>query len=327
MAGVVTRALAAAGASLYGAAWEARRSAYARGWFAPRRVAARVVSIGNLTMGGTGKTTLTLHLARLALEHGVRCAVVCRDYRADAEGMSDEAYLYREALERDGRGVVFVGRKKAERAAAAARAGCTLALVDDGFSTWSLERDLDLVLLDAGDPWGGGSLLPAGRLREPRRALQRAEVVVISRLAAGQDPAPLMAEARRVAPAALLAAGRHAPRAVEPLAAEAAAPATRRVRVVTGTGNPASVAATAREAGLEVVALSPYRDHHWFTETEARTEAEAAAREQAAVLVTEKDAVRWRRRAPRVPALVLRVAWEWVSGGAAVERRVLEGAR
>ncbi len=315
--------LASAGASLYGAAWDARRGAYARGWLRPRRVPTRVVSLGNLTVGGTGKTTLTIHLARLARREGIRCAVVCRDYRPDPAGMSDEAYLYRQELAGSGEDAVFVGPRKAERAAAAGKAGFALVLVDDGFSTWSLERDLDVVLLDARDLWGGGALLPSGRLREPRRALQRAEVVVVSRLAPGEDPAPLLAEVRAYAPAARLAAGRHALREVAPLFPAQLPPATRRVRVVTGTGNPQSVATTAREAGLEVVALSPYRDHHWFTAREARRELEQARREGAAVLLTAKDAVRWRLPADPTPVLVLRVSWEWVTGGETVERLVL----
>ena len=318
--------LASVGASLYGAAWDARRGAYARGWLRPREVPARVVSIGNLTVGGTGKTTLTIHLARLAQRQGIRCAVVCRDYQPDASGLSDEAYLYRQELAGGG-DEVFVGRRKAERAAAAARAGFGLVLVDDGFSTWSLERDLDVVLLDARDLWGGGALLPAGRLREPRRALQRAEVVVVSRLAPGEDPGPMLAEVGAVAPAARLAAARHAPREVTPLHPSHAPPATRRVRVVTGTGNPESVAASAREAGLEVVALSAYRDHHWFSTREARGELEQARRAGAAVLLTAKDAVRWRQPADPTPVLILKVTWEWVTGGAAVERLVLGDCR
>jgi tetraacyldisaccharide 4'-kinase len=280
-----------------------------------------VVSVGNLTVGGTGKTTLVIHLAGEARRRGLRCAVVCRDYRADSEGMSDEAYLYRE-LVGDG-ATVYVGRRKAERAAAAAAAGHPLVLVDDGFSTWSLERDLDLVLLDARDLWGGGALLPAGRLREPRRALQRAEAVVISRLAPGEDPARLLAEVREAAPAARLAAGRHAPRELAPVLPAHPPEPTRRVRVVTGTGNPESVAVTAREAGLDVVGLSAYRDHHWFSAREARHEHQRARREGAAVLLTAKDAVRWRRLEEPVPALVLGVAWEWVAGGEEIERLVL----
>ena len=93
--------------------------------------------------------------------------------------------------------------------------------------------------------------------------------------------------------------------------------------VVTGTGNPQAVAATAREAGLEVVSLSAYRDHHWFSEGEARRELDAARREDAALLLTAKDAVRWRRRSHATPVVVLRVIWEWVRGGDAVERLVL----
>ncbi len=327
MAGGLRGRLAAAGAALYGAAWEARRGVYARGWLRPRRVPARVVSLGNLTVGGTGKTTLALHLAALARARGVRCAVVCRDYRPDRDGLSDEAHLYRRALGGDAGGPVFVGPRKRAGAAAAAAAGYRLVLVDDGFSTWSLERDLDVVLLDAGDPWGGGRLLPAGRLREPRRALQRAEVVVVTRLAPGQDPAPLLAEARAYAPAATLAAGRHAVRGVSPLDPDAPPPAGERVRVVTGTGNPRAVVASAREAGLEVTALAAYRDHHWFRAAEARHELAAARREGASVLLTEKDAVRWPATGDPAPVRVLRVAWTWVLGGEAVERRVLgEGA-
>jgi tetraacyldisaccharide 4'-kinase len=317
--------LAGAGATLYGVAWEARRAAYARGWLRPRRVAARVISIGNLTVGGTGKTTLTLHLTRRAIACGIRCAVVCRAYHADRSGMSDEAYLYREALTGEAGARLFVGARKREQAAAAAAAGFGTVLVDDGFSSWSLERDLDVVLLDAQDPWGGGALLPAGRLREPRRALQRAAVVVVSRLGPGEDPEIALREVARYAPAALLAAGRHRVRDLVPLHAEDRLPASRRVRVVTGTGNPEAVTATAREAGLEVVSSSSFRDHHWFSEGEMRRELDLARRDHAAVLLTAKDAVRWRRPADATPVMVLRVVWEWVRGGDEVEQLVLGG--
>jgi len=323
----VLGALAGAGAALYGAGWEARRRAYARGWLSPRRVAARVISIGNLTVGGTGKTTLTLHLARQSIARGLRYAVVCRDYRADRSGLSDEARLFREALDAPGDERVFVGSRKRDQAAAAAAAGFGTVLVDDGFSTWSLERDLDVVLLDARDLWGGQALLPAGRLREPRRALQRAGVVVVSRLAAGEAPGPLLAEVAAYAPGALLAAGRHRVQGVVPLDPSAPPPASRRVRVVTGTGHPRAVAETAREAGFEVATLSAYRDHHWFSAGEVRRELAAARAQDAVVLLTSKDAVRWRVHGQAGGALELRVDWEWVCGGDEVERRVFGEGR
>src|SRR6185295_11280718 len=115
--------------------------------------------------------------------------------------------------------------------------------------------DLDLVLLDARDPWGGERLLPLGRLREPRRALQRAGVVVVTRLAANDDPD--------------------------------------------------AVARTAAEAGLEVVGLSAYRDHHWFRADEVARERRLAERERAALLLTAKDAVRWPSGPAAVPEGVL----------------------
>ncbi len=307
-------------AALYGWAWEQRRERYARGAARQESVPARVVSLGNLTVGGTGKTTLALALAAAARARGVDVAVACRRYHPGPQGHGDEELLYRAAL---GEARTFAGRRKLELARAAAAAGAKLVLVDDGFSHWPLARDLDVVLLDASDLWGGGALLPAGRLREPRRALQRAQVLVLSRLEAGRDPAPLFAEVRPFAPAALLAAGRHRLTGVldpEGRPVRVAGP----VHVVTATGNPDAVARSAAEAGFGPVTLRAYRDHHWFSRAEAAREAEAAG--GATLLVTPKDAVRWPADAPRRPH-VLGVEWAWVAGGEAVERRVFgEGA-
>lgn len=314
----MTDLLRAAGAALYGAAWEARRRAYAAGLRTPRRVAARVVSVGNLTVGGTGKTTLVLHLAAAARARGLEPAVVCRRYRPGPAGEGDEERMFRAAL---GAGAVYAGASKRDLAAAAARAGRRLVLVDDGFSHWGLERDLDVVLLDARDPWEEGRLLPAGRLREPLRALQRAGVVVVTRLAPGEDAAPWLARAGRHAPAARLAAGRHAPDGVRWLAG-GEVPAGARAWVLTATGNPAAVEATAREAGLAVVGRSTFRDHHWFSAGEARAARARAARAGAALVVTAKDAVRWPAAAGVEGVAVLAVRWAWVAGGEAAERAV-----
>jgi tetraacyldisaccharide 4'-kinase len=289
-------------------------------------VSARVISIGNLTVGGTGKTTLTLHLALAGRARGHRVAVVCRNYRPPRRGtLGDEARLYRARL---GAECVFAGDRKWRAAEAAAAAGCGHVLVDDGFSHWPLERDLDVVLLDARDPWGGGFLLPRGSLREPRRALQRADVVIVTRLAPDEDPAPCLERVRPYAPAARLAAGRHEVVGARALfgAAEVAPP--RRVWIVTATGNPEAVATSAREAGFEVAGLSAYRDHHWFSEAEQRREARRAAEASAAPMITAKDSVRWGLRIDGEEGLplVLEVGWRWRHGGEAVESMVWGGA-
>jgi tetraacyldisaccharide 4'-kinase len=316
VAGRVSAALLEAGARAYGAAWEARRNAYAQGLLRPKRAACRVVSVGNLTTGGTGKTTLTLHLAQLALARGIETVVIGRRYRPGPEGRGDEELLYRQIL---GATRVLAGRSKRDLAVAAA-SRVSLALIDDGFSHWGLARDVDLVLLDAREPWGGGRLLPAGRLREPLRALQRAQAVILSRLAPGADPQALFDEVRSYAPAAQLAAGRHRVRGVRGLDGAARA-AGGRAHVVTATGNPGAVSATATEAGYEVVALSAYRDHHWFTPSEARVERTRAATSGATLLLTAKDAVRWPERDPDVA--VLEIEWAWVANGERIERLVL----
>ncbi len=312
-------ALLKGAAAAYGAAWELRRVFYARGWRRPERVAARVVSIGNLTVGGTGKTTLALHLGRMLADRGAGFAIVCRRYRPGPAGHGDEELMFAQTF---GAARVYAGSVKRDLARRAAADGHAVVLVDDGFSHWQLERDVNLVLLDAQDPWGGGHLLPAGRLREPRRALQRADAVIVSRVARESDAAALIAAGLRYAPAARGAAGRHRVTGVRSRAGMEAERGAR-VWIVTATGNPMAVECSAREAGLEVAGVSRYRDHHWFSVGEVRAERSRAAAAGARVLVTSKDGVRWPLADAEV--LTLEVAWEWLVGGAAIEASI-EGA-
>lgn len=322
MAGLVNDLLLRPASRLYGAAWEMRRRAYAAGLAVPHRLPARVVSIGNLTVGGTGKTTLTLWLAAEALRRGIDAAVVCRRYLPGPGGRGDEELLLARAL---GEARVHAGRTKWKLAAQAAARGRRLILVDDAFSHWRLDRDVDIVLLDAADPWGGGRFLPAGRLREPHRALQRAGAVVVTRLERPEDLTSLSAEIRRYAPGALLAGGRHRVVGVRPHGAGAVASPTGAgpARIVTATGRPTAVARSAEEAGFSPVRVSAYRDHHWFSAAEARRELSAARREDASLVLTAKDAVRWPLGGGDERVVVLEVEWEWVAGATEVESLAL----
>ena len=315
MAGM-SGAAARAAARVFALAWEARRGAYARGWRAPERAGARVASIGNLSVGGAGKTTLALHRASRARARGVDAAIVCRRYRPGPDGEGDEERLFRAAV---GPTRCFAGASKLALAREAAASGAALVLVDDGFQHWALAREADVVLLDRTDLFGGGALLPAGRLREPLRALQRATAAIVTRLGPREDPAPWLERVRPYAPAALLAAARHAVAGVRDLDG---APHSGRgpAHVVTATGNPGAVVESAREAGFSPVTSAAYRDHHWFTRAEA--EREAARAGAGALLVTAKDAVRWPAAARAARPLVLEVGWEWVAGGDAVEAQV-----
>lgn len=322
MARPLTGPLGTLGEALMRAVWDARRGAYARGWRRPERVGARVVSLGNLTVGGAGKTTLALHLAGRARAAGHDLAIVCRRYRPGPDGEGDEERLFRAAL---GAECVFAGRRKLHLARAAVAAGFRTILVDDGFSHWPLARDLDVVLVDASDPWGGGRMLPAGLLREPLRALQRAHAVVLTRVPADADVSPALESIARVAPAAVLAAGRHEPDGV--VTHEGATWTARgAAHVVTATGNPAAVVASAREVGFEPVSCSSYRDHHWFTDSEVARERATAQARGATLVLTAKDAVRWRPAESTGRAeVVLRVRWRWLSGGDTIERWAIHG--
>jgi tetraacyldisaccharide 4'-kinase len=301
-----------------GAVWQGRRKLYELGLRTPERVGARVVSIGNLTVGGAGKTTLTLHLARCARERGIDVAVVARRYRPGPGGRGDEELLYAQAL---GEACVHAGDSKRALARAAAAAGAGLILVDDGFSHWGLERDLDVVLLDRNDLWGGGRLLPAGRLREPVTAIQRAAVVVVTRLRRDEDPEPLLDPVRRRAPAAVVAAARHEIASVRWLDGGECAERGTGV-VVSATGNPEAVRASAAEAGFEPLTLARFRDHHWFTAAEARRWHARARARGGRVILSPKDAVRWPEGAPRDHVVVLEPRWAWVRNGDAAEALV-----
>ncbi|MBI4878532.1 MAG: tetraacyldisaccharide 4'-kinase, partial [Planctomycetes bacterium] len=168
--------LAALASLPYGLAVRLRNRAYDAGLLRARCAAAVVVSVGNLSVGGTGKTPLVAMLARAARAAGRTPAILLRGYRRGARraAESDEAALHARLAQ----GVLVVADpdrvRGAERALAA---GADLLILDDGFQHRRLKRDLDLVLADARDPFAGGRLLPRGLLREPLSSLARAHAL------------------------------------------------------------------------------------------------------------------------------------------------------
>ena len=184
-----------AGAALYQVGARGRRGLYQRGWLKSQRLPAPVISVGNLTVGGTGKTPLTAYLARFFQGHKLRVAILSRGYggrRTEVTCLSDgkhlcyqppevgeEAYLLARSLP----GVpVYTGPCRYTAGMAAWRDHRPdLFLLDDGFQHFQLARDLDIVLLDAGRPFGNGQLLPAGPLREPRSTLAEADIFLLTR--------------------------------------------------------------------------------------------------------------------------------------------------
>jgi tetraacyldisaccharide 4'-kinase len=317
-----------------------RGALYDRGVLRAFRAAAPVVSIGNLAVGGAGKTPAAIAVGRRLLARGRTVAVLSRGYgasRSDARVVSDGERLLLGAGEGGDEPVlvarrlpgarVLCGPRRADLARTAVEAlGADALLLDDGFQHRALARDLDVVVLDAASPFGNGRLLPAGPNREPRSALGRAGLVWLSRV----DQAPPGAlEALRVL--ARQATGRdavesrHAPVDVVDATLSRSlglgALRGRRVLLLAGVARPSGVRRTVEALGGDVAAEAIHPDHHRFApaELDAALRAADAARCEL-VVTTEKDAVRLdpsRAADPRICAV--RIDAEIVRGGDALD--------
>ena len=277
-----------------------------------------VISVGNLSVGGTGKTPMTQLLCRRLQASGKRVAVLSRGHGGEGHSVrlvsdtgggvlltaaqaGDEPYLLARTLPNV---PVFVGKDRRLSGRAALRQfGLDALILDDGFQFWQLGRDLDIVLLDARRPFGNGYALPRGLLREPKRHLRRAGLVVATR-AGGlgpEDREALAAQVHALAPNAPLFFADHYAAGFVP-ADDLSAPIRpaselrgRRVFAVSAIAQPLSFIETLERAvGAEVVGRLAWDDHHKISPDDARAALDAAARAGAeAVVMTEKDAVKW----------------------------------
>lgn len=286
----LARAPLAAAAAVYGLVVAARNALYDAGIFRSRPVPARVVSIGNVVAGGTGKTPVVAALARRAIERGRRVAIVSRGYgRPAGEKLNDENRLLSRRLPE---ALVVEEKDRVAGARRAAASGADLVLLDDGFQHRRLRRDADVVLVDATRDFGAERLLPLGFLREPlARALSRATVALLTR--ADLVPAARIADLRA-------AVARHCPRiavaetVVEGIgSASGGAPSSGPAFLFAGIGNPSSFRRTASRAGVPVAGFRAFCDHHVYTRDDvARLAADAERAGASRLLTTEKDAVK-----------------------------------
>lgn len=297
----------------YRAAVSARNAAYGRGILPVARLPRPVVSVGNLVVGGTGKTPLVALLARGLRARGLSAAVLSRGYGASPGGppfprlvsdgsrvllspreAGDEAFMLARALE--GTPVAIDPDRSRAGAMIAGRFPADLFILDDGFQHRRIARDADILLLDAARPLDNGRLLPAGRLREPASAARRAGAIVLTRFPRAGAPEAL-AEAGRLNPGARLFTATHEPsRLVELPSGAVRDPLSLRGRTVAafcGIAAPGDFARTLTRLGARVALLRPYPDHHPYAAAELdRFVRSAAAAGAEAVVTTSKDAVR-----------------------------------
>ena len=210
--------------------------------------------------------------------------------------------------------VIDADRVRGGRAAIARDADAIV--LDDGFQHLRLERDLDLVLIDAGDPWGGGRLAPRGRLREPLAGLERADAVLVTKVSGDDDPAiqAVRREVARWSPDAPVLAARIVPSAVRRPDGAAGPEALigARLLAVAGLGRPQAFADALRLAGAEVVATRWFPDHHRYTEAEIAAVVRDASDVGAVVATTAKDAV---KMPPDAPVWVVEARMTPLAGG------------
>lgn len=291
---------------LYAGIVRLRVALYRCGLMPVYRAPVPVISVGNLTAGGTGKTPVVDRIVRYALSRGERPAVISRGYGGrmtgslaivsrgdgtapllDAAVCGDEPLLL--ARRNPGAVVVVAPRRRLGIEAAHRECGATLIVLDDGFQHLAVARDLDILLLDARRPFGNGSVLPAGLLREPASGCKRADLCIVTRAEAGEAPTalehcPTIRSRHRLAPVLLDLDGR-----TQPMAALQG----RRGVAFAGIANPDPFFAALRNCGLELVAALPLDDHVDY-DSGTLAMLNAAAQDADFFVTTEKDGVKLR---------------------------------
>jgi tetraacyldisaccharide 4'-kinase len=316
------RALVWLPAKFYELAVRLRVVAYETEYRMPRRLDVSIIAVGNITLGGTGKTPMVEYIARYLRSEAHRVAILTRGYGRASAGMqtlnvprpstTDEAgqpanaMSYREVgdeplmLARALHDIPIIIDKDRFQAGqwAASALGADVLVLDDAYQHLQLARDLNILLIDASDPFGGFEMVPFGRLREPLYGIKRADVVIVTRADRPFDQAQTQAIIRHFCgdkiPVMYVTSGITRLRHLETgMVYELQEFTGWKAAALCGIGNPQAFAEDILQAGIHIVSESFFRDHHPFTQADldrATTEAQQAAADM--MITTEKDAVR-----------------------------------
>jgi tetraacyldisaccharide 4'-kinase len=310
--------------------WRNRR--YDRGHALVHRVGVPVVSVGNLTLGGTGKTPMVKWLVQWFQARDLRIAIVSRGYGSNGDLQNDEALELRQSLG----DVPHV--QNPDRVVAAETAisqfGSQVVVLDDGFQHRRLARDLDIVLLDALEPFGYDHVFPRGTLREPSTGLQRAQVVCLSRSDAipAEQRDAIRDRVRQLAPKAAWCECTHAASGLIDLAGHSRALgelAGRRVAAFCGIGNPAGFRHTLAGTGCQIAAWREFADHHAYNLVDfAEVNRLAAGCNAEFIVCTHKDLVKLAQQPMGGrPVLAVTIDMQFVCGQELLETALERVAR
>jgi tetraacyldisaccharide 4'-kinase len=328
---------------LYGAVTRTRLSLYRRGTFLTTKLQRPVISVGNITTGGTGKTPLVEWVARTLATQGRKVCILTRGYGrkdphlqvivSDGYGVlaspreaGDEPYLL--ATNLTGLAAVI---SSADRIAAGEEAikdfGSDCFVLDDGFQHLRLARDLNIVTIDATNPWGGGSLLPFGRLRERKEGLSRADCVVITRRDQVGSVDSLRSEiSRLIGDRPIFHSQMRTSRVSSLKNGPGGLTSPARLAAFCAIGNPSAFFDHLRRSGYDLALEKSFPDHYVFSQEEIDSLIDAAQEAGAnSLITTAKDAVKLRALSFSIPCYVLEIEMS-IENGEELTRMVLDAA-
>jgi tetraacyldisaccharide 4'-kinase len=287
------KALLGAASLAYGAGVVGRKLLYDLKVLRSKKIDAKVICIGNLTTGGTGKTPAVLLAAETLRKRGHDVSIVSRGYgrtapkkdvtvlidgrHTDWRLCGDEPWMIHQSLQGQGVPVLVCPDRAKAGALAIEMYGSRVIILDDGFQHMKLHRDLDVVLVNARDPFGGGSLLPLGNLREPISALKRAHMVILTHAdrVTAAELADIREQIETVRPGLHVLESAHRPDHVLDVRTEKNHPLThlkdKAVVALSGLGDPLSFESTLEELGASLAQTWRYPDHHAYSERELKS--------------------------------------------------------
>ena len=310
--------------AIYSVITRARLAAYRRGLLSTSELTAPVISVGNLTTGGTGKTPLVEWICRTIANEGKQVCVLTRGYGrvnpttqvvvsneaeilTNEQEAGDEPFLLAQKLLGTA-AVICNPDRVAAGLWAIENLGTQVFVLDDGFQYLRLSRDLNIVTIDATDPWGGGSLLPQGRLRESPKSLSRADCVVMTRTEQKEDLNSIVGVVQELAGDIPVFKSRMLAKSLRTLKGEPVVSPVQPAGAFCGVGNPESFFKQLRGEGYEPSFTHSFVDHYQYKQTDVDAlvrEAQAHGAER--LITTAKDAIKLRNFNFPIPCYVLEI--------------------
>ncbi len=279
--------------ALYALLMNMRNKAYFENWIVRSRAPLPVISIGNISVGGTGKTPFVIMLCRLLKSMQIKPGILIRGYKSKNPNDSDEVTLYRNLLPEV---KVYPGKNRVLSAMEAVKDGVDVLVLDDGFQHLKLMRNMDIVLIDATSPFGGGRVTPGGMLREPLEGLKRASAIVLTRVdqVSSAQLDLLLKELKQFAPSISVLHSTHRPSRFYDMTGKShdlQELEGMRVVAISGIGQPAAFVKTLTELGADVREIVEFPDHNAYSASQF-SKALSKIDSSLVPIITEKDAVK-----------------------------------